>query len=167
MIGIMGAGRPTPRALENARRFGRLAAKAGWIVLTGGRPAGVMDAASEGARSVPGSLTIGILPTGPDGPVSAHVDVAIFTAMGDARNAINVLSSDVVVACGAEGAGTASEVALALKTGRPLVLLDAAAPALGFFRSIARPGCLHEAETPEAAIALIEGRLGVPRWATA
>jgi len=150
--------------LEHARGLGRLAAEAGWVVLTGGRPAGVMDAASEGARSVPGSLTIGILPTGPDGPVSGHVDVAIFTGMSDARNAINVLSSDVVVACGVEGAGTASEVALALKTSRPLVLLDAAPPALDFFRSIARPGSLHEAETPEAAIALIEGRLGISRW---
>ena len=114
VIGVMGAGEPQPATLEAARRLGRLVAEAGWALLTGGRPAGVMEAASAGAKAVPGSLTIGILPTGPEGPVSSHVDVAIFTGLGDARNAVNVLSSDVVVACGVEGPGTASEVGLAL-----------------------------------------------------
>jgi uncharacterized protein (TIGR00725 family) len=122
-----------------------------------------MDAACAGAKSVPGSLTIGILPTGPDGPVSAHVDVAVFTALGDARNIINVLSSDVVVACGVEGPGTASEVALALKAGRPTVLLAPAATAAAFFRTLARKDIVHEVATPEAVIRLIEHQLGVPR----
>ena len=160
----MGAGEPEPATLEAARGFGRLVAEAGWTLLTGGRPAGVMEAASAGAKAVPGSLTIGILPTGRDGPVSVHVDVAIFTGLGDARNAVNVLSSDVVVACGVEGPGTASEVALALKAGRPTVLLRPTPAAAAFFRSVARGGTLHEAATPEAAIALIEHRLSVPRW---
>ena len=66
----MGAGEPEPATLEAARRFGRLVAEAGWILLTGGRPAGVMDAASAGAKEVPGSITLGILPSGPGGPVS-------------------------------------------------------------------------------------------------
>jgi len=38
-----------------------------------------------------GGLTIGILPSDPDGPVSRYVDVAVFTGLGDARNAVNVL----------------------------------------------------------------------------
>jgi len=42
--------------------------------------------------------------------------------MGHARNAINILSSQVVIACGM-GPGTASEVALALKSGKPTLLL--------------------------------------------
>jgi uncharacterized protein (TIGR00725 family) len=159
----MGAGEPRPATLEAARRLGRLIAEAGWILLTGGRPAGVMDAASAGAKEVPGSLTLGILPSGPEGPVSAHVDVAVFTGIGDARNVVNVLSSDVVVACGVEGPGTASEVALALKTGRPTVLLAASREASAFFRGLARSQDLHEAATPEAAIALIEQRLGIAR----
>lgn len=164
IIGVMGAGEPGPATLEAARRFGRLVAEAGWALLTGGRPAGVMEVANAGAKSVAGSLTIGILPTGPDGPVSVHVDVAIFTDLGDARNAVNVLSSDVVVACGVEGPGTASEVALALKAGRPTVLLMATQTSTAFFRTVARAGVLHEAATPEAAIELIEHRLGIPRW---
>lgn len=160
----MGASAPSAAALEAARHLGRLAAQAGWAVLTGGRPAGIMDAALAGAKSVPGSLTVGILPTGPDGPVSAHVDVAVFTGVGEARNVINVLTSDVVVACGVEGPGTASEVALALKLARPTILLAAAPAASAFFRELAEPGSLHEVHTPDAAIEIIERRLGVRRW---
>ena len=113
---------------------------------------------------MPGSLTIGILPTGPDGPVSAHVDVAVFTGVGDARNAINVLSGEVVVACGVEGPGTASEVALALTAGRPTVLLAPTPAASAFFRTVVGRERLYEAQTPEAVIALIEVQLGIPRW---
>ena len=44
------------------------------------------------------------------------------TNLADARNLINVLTSDVVVAC-AGSAGTLSEVALALKNGKTVLLL--------------------------------------------
>ncbi|MGH7753514.1 MAG: cytochrome [Gemmatimonadales bacterium] len=160
----MGASEPQSATLHAARQLGRLLAEAGWVVLTGGRPAGVMEAACAGAKSVPGSLTIGILPTGPDGPVSAHIDVALFTGVGEARNVINVLSSDVVVACGVEGPGTASEVALALRLARPTVLLATAPAASAFFRTIAGRGMLHEVQTPGSVIEFIERQLGIPRW---
>ncbi len=164
VIGVMGASAASPTTLELARTLGRLVAEAGWVVLTGGRPAGVMDAACAGARMVAGSLTIGILPSGPEGPVSPRVDLAIFTGIGEARNAINVLSSDVVVACGVEGPGTASEVALALRLGRPTILLAPGSSATAFFREIAGETTLHQASTAEAAIDLIEHRLGIGRW---
>jgi len=160
----MGASEPRPDTLATARRLGGLLAEAGWVVLTGGRPAGVMDAACAGAKSVSGSLTLGILPTGPDGPVSEQVDVAVFTGANEVRNVINVLTSDVVIACGVESAGTASEVALALKLGRPTVLLAAEPEAIAFFRTIGGQGTLLEAATPEAAVDLIERTLGLPRW---
>jgi uncharacterized protein (TIGR00725 family) len=163
----MGASEDEPALLDTAHRLGRLVAEAGWVVLTGGRPAGVMEAACAGAKSVPGSLTIGILPTGPAEPVSAYVDVAVLTGLGEARNAVNVLSSDVVVACGVNEAGTASEVALALKAGRPTVLLAPAASAVAFFGGVAATGALHAVETPEAVIALLEEQLGIPRWPSA
>jgi uncharacterized protein (TIGR00725 family) len=164
VIGVMGASETGPGTLEAAHRLGRLVAEAGWVLLTGGRPAGVMEAVSAGAKSVAGSLTVGVLPTGPDGPVSAQVDLAVFTALGEARNAINVLSSDVVVACGVEGPGTASEVALAMKARRPTVLLGAAPAAVAFFQSVAGGQALHQAETPEAVIEIIEHSLRIPRW---
>ena len=136
IIGVMGAGEPSPRHLALARELGREIAKAGWILLTGGRDLGVMDAASAGAKEIAGSLTLGILPEA-SSRVSSHVDVAVFTDLGNARNNINVLTSDVVVACGVEGPGTASEVALALKSGKPVVLLAADEAALRFFQGMA------------------------------
>ena len=160
----MGAGEPRPEALDAARRLGRLVAEAGWILLTGGRPAGVMEAASAGAGSVPGSLTLGILPSGPDGPVSEHVDVAVFTGLGEARNAINVLSSDVVVACGVEGPGTASEVGLALRLDRPTILLAPSPEAAAFFRTIQGTARLYQVGTPDAVVEMIEHRIGIDRW---
>jgi uncharacterized protein (TIGR00725 family) len=163
IIGVMGAGEPGLTTREAARRLGQLVAEAGWVLLTGGRPEGVMEAANAGAKSVPHSLTIGILPSGPEGPVSAYVDVAVFTGLGDARNAVNVLSSDVVVACGVEGPGTASEVALALKARRPTVLLGASTAASTFFRTLPGGHALLEAGTPEGVIALIEEHLGLPQ----
>lgn len=165
VIGVMGAGDADRATVAAARRLGRLLAEAGWIVLSGGRPAGVMDAVSEGAKEVPGSLTIGILPCAPeDGEVSAHVDVAIFTDMGQARNVVNVLSSDVVVACGVGGPGTASEVALALKTARRTILLNPSNAAAEFFRGVAGRDTLHEAPTPDGVVTLIEQRIGIRRW---
>ena len=156
----MGAGAPGAAALEAAYELGRLAAQAGWVVLTGGRAAGI-----AGAKEVPGSLTVGILPSGRDGSVSDHVDVAVYTGVNQARNVINVLTSDVVVACGVEGPGTASEVALALKLSRPTVLLAASPAAWAFFSELAEPGQLHAVQTPAAAVELIEHRLGIPRRA--
>jgi uncharacterized protein (TIGR00725 family) len=122
VIGVMGGANVSTEVSTMAEELGRRIAEAGYVLLTGGRPAGVMDAASRGARAA-GGLTVGVLP-GPDpDDASAHVDIAIATNLADARNLINVLSSDVVVACPG-GAGTLSEVALAVKNGRPLVLLD-------------------------------------------
>lgn len=155
VIGVMGAREPSPSQRSAARRLGRLIAESGWILLTGGRPAGVMDAASAGAKEVAGSLTLGILPGGHGDAVSAHVDVAVFTGLGDARDAVNVLSSDVVVACGVEGPGTAAEVALALNAGRPTILLGAPDAVLDFYRPLDSTGLLHCAPTPETAVELI------------
>ena len=56
--------------------------------------------------------------------MSEAVDLPIVTDLGNARNNINVLSSNVVIACGM-GLGTASEVALALKNHQPDNLIKA------------------------------------------
>jgi uncharacterized protein (TIGR00725 family) len=157
IIGVMGAGEgATERDLSFAWRLGQLIAQKGWVVLTGGRYAGVMHEASKGAKSVLGSLTVGVLPSESD-VVSPHVDLAIFTGMGSARNVINVLSSQVVVVCGSGGPGTASEAALALKVGRPLILLCPSQEAESFFRTL--PGILYVTEAPEEVIELIASRL--------
>jgi len=102
----MGPGdKATTSDINRAYHLGQLIADNGWVLLTGGRNVGVMDAASRGAKMV-GGLTIGILPSNDTRAMSDAVDIAIVTDMGNARNSINVLSSDVVIACGM-GIGTA------------------------------------------------------------
>jgi hypothetical protein len=70
-------------------------------------------AVSRGAKEVPGSLTIGILPS-QSSDVAPDIDVAIVTDVHNARNNIITLSSDAVIACGIEGPGTTSEIPLCL-----------------------------------------------------
>lgn len=150
IIGVMGGGESSAEACALAEAFGRLVARAGWILLCGGRPVGVMEAVARGAHEA-GGLAVGILPGRRDDPaeVSRYLDVAVLTGMGDARNAINVLTSHVIVACSG-GPGTVSEVALALKGGRPVVLLGWDAPAR-VFPSYVDDGRLRVAATPEEA----------------
>lgn len=163
VIGVMGSGEPTSGCLSAARELGRLLAERGWVVLTGGRPEGVMAAASAGAKEIAGSLTLGILPGGSGaGP---DVDIAVFTGMGEARNAINVLTGDVIVACGVEGSGTLSEVALALRADKIVILLQASEPARSFFRSFPTGGRLLEAAVPGEVVRILEEELAIPRWA--
>ncbi|MDJ0675434.1 MAG: TIGR00725 family protein [Calothrix sp. MO_167.B42] len=151
IIGVMGPGdKATKTDLDNAFKLGKLIAQQGWILLTGGRNVGVMDATSRGAKSA-GGLTIGILPRNHPQGISEAVDVAIFTDMGNARNNINVLSSHVVIACGM-GAGTASEVALAVKNRKPVVLLTNDHSSKAFFQKLA-PEKVYVVESVANAIA--------------
>jgi uncharacterized protein (TIGR00725 family) len=161
-VGIMGAGSPGEKSLAAAGHLGRLVAERGWIVLTGGRPVGVMAAACAGAKEVPGALTLGILPDSDSG-AGPDVDLAVFTGLGDARNVINVLTSEVVVACGVEGPGTASEVALALKSGKPVILLGASDSAVSFWSTLPVAGRLFHVSDPLEAIRLMEEELRLPR----
>jgi hypothetical protein len=150
IVGVMGPGEgATGEETSAARELGALVAREGWVLLTGGRAAGVMGAASRGAREA-GGLTLGILPTADAGDASEFVDVAVVTGMGQARNQINVLTSRVVIGCGT-GAGTASEIALALKARKPVILLLASDEARAFFASLGR-GAVHFADSPREAV---------------
>jgi uncharacterized protein (TIGR00725 family) len=150
IIGIMGSGKATPHE-HLAYTLGRRVAEAGYTLLTGGG-AGVMEAASRGAAEA-GGLVIGVLPH--DRPAgnypNPYVHIPIFTGMGDARNAINVNSSDVVI-CLPGGAGTLSEVALALKCGKHVVVVS-------WPELVLPPECpsdlVHRAADAEEAMAIV------------
>ena len=152
IIGVMGAGVATPKDLQLAYELGKAIAQNNWVLLTGGRT-GVMDAASRGAKAG-GGLVIGILPGKDTAEMSDAVDIPIITDMGNARNNINVLSAQVIVACSI-GLGTASEVALALKDRKPVILLQPTELTYQFFASLTDE-LLFSAETVEKAIALVE-----------
>jgi uncharacterized protein (TIGR00725 family) len=151
IIGVMGQGEGASDADARAAfELGAMIAREGWILLTGGRAAGVMDAASRGAKSA-GGLTVGVLPNDDDAAASDALDIAIITGLGQSRNNVNVLTSRVVISCGAAGAGTASEIALALKAQKPVILLVATEAARAFFTSLDRDRIFF-AETPREAI---------------
>lgn len=124
-----------------------------WIVLTGGRSFGVMDAAMKGARDA-GGLTIGILPDNTDANASMNADIRIVTGMGSGRNLINVLSSHILVVLGM-AAGTASEVSLAIKSNKKVILLKQDPLTIEFFKKIGTYRILT-ANTIAEAITCIE-----------
>lgn len=135
IIGVMGPGAgATERDKTRAYELGKMIAENGWVLLSGGRNVGVMDAVSRGAHDA-GGLVIGILPGKDGNDASEGVDIPILTGMGGGRNVINVLSSDVVIACGM-GAGTASEVAHAIKIGKSVILLEVGEEAKQFFQRL-------------------------------
>ncbi len=117
-VTVVGSGGRIPREVYwMAEELGRSIASRGAVLITGGR-GGVMEAVCKGAKEK-GGLTIGILPES-EKDANPYVDVSIVTGMGDARNVINVKSADVVIALHG-GAGTLSEIALALKAGKRVI----------------------------------------------
>ena len=159
IIGVMGPGEnATPDDNELAFELGRAIAEQGWIVLTGGRSFGVMDAAMKGAREVDG-LTIGVLPNDNAVNASDHADIKILTGLGSARNVVNVLSSHIVVVIGM-AAGTASEVALALKSNKKVILLKQDEITIRFFKNVGTYKVMI-ASTIDEVIAMIKDYLTV------
>ena len=156
VIGVMGGGSVSAADAADAYELGRLIARQGWVLLNGGRRAGIMDASARGAAEN-GGTTIGILPGDSDADLSSHIHIPVLTGMGSGRNVINVLSSRVVVACSG-GAGTVSEIALALKHGRPVVVMNFDTGEI--FESYRTGGQLHAVSSPQAAIETIKALLG-------
>ncbi len=120
-VAVVGAGECDPATAKLAEQVGELLARAGAVVVCGGM-SGVMEAVCRGAKRA-GGTTLGILPTSSRADANAWVDVAVPTGMGEMRNALVVRSADALIAIGGEF-GTLSEIAFALKIGKPVVGLD-------------------------------------------
>ena len=141
VIAVIGAGSAPAALAKLAYEVGREIARCGATLINGGR-SGVMEAAAAGARSL-GGRTIGILPGYDRSAANRHIEFAIATGMGEARNAIIVASADAVIALAGEG-GTLAEIGFAMKMNRPIVALKS-------WPEIPR---LHRANTPADAVAL-------------
>jgi uncharacterized protein (TIGR00725 family) len=115
---VVGASEASGEQFAAAEEVGRLLGERGAVVVSGGR-GGVMEAACKGAREG-GGTTLGILPGLDRAEANPYVDVAVPTGLGEARNALVVRAADSLIAVGG-GYGTLSEVALALKAGKPVV----------------------------------------------
>lgn len=116
-VSVIGGSRVDAETADTAETVGRLLAADGHELVCGGL-GGVMEAAARGAAEA-GGRSIGILPGHEQSAANPHIEVAIATGLGDARNALVVLNGDAVIAVDG-GPGTLSEIGFALVYGRPI-----------------------------------------------
>lgn len=121
-VGVIGAGKCSNEMKQMAEEVGHGIASEGAVLVCGGL-GGVMEAAARGAKKK-GGMTIGILPGSDKSDANDYIDIPIPTGIGQARNMVVVNSSDVVIALPGKF-GTLSEMAFAMKLGKPLVSLSA------------------------------------------
>ncbi|MBN9374086.1 MAG: TIGR00725 family protein, partial [Cellulomonas sp.] len=119
-VAVVGPSSSTAEQDETAERLGGELARRGHVVVCGGG-GGVMAAVSRGSAGA-GGLVVGLLPGLDRTEGNPHLTVAIPTGLGELRNWLVVRAADVVVAVGGSW-GTLSEVALAVRTGVPVVAL--------------------------------------------
>ena len=118
IVGVIGAGTADPELERTAAEVGRRIAGQGWLLVCGGL-GGVMAAACRGAREA-GGTTVGILPGSDPAAANPDVDIPIATGFGEGRNVVIVRTADLLIAVGGEY-GTLSEIAFALKAGKPVI----------------------------------------------
>ncbi|GFK94505.1 Cytokinin riboside 5'-monophosphate phosphoribohydrolase [Fundidesulfovibrio magnetotacticus] len=119
-ISVIGAGECGPDVEAVAHRLGTLIAQNGFDLLCGGRM-GVQRAACRGAKEA-GGFTIGLLPGLDFTQANEFVDVPVVTGLGHMRNFLVVKNGAAAVAVEG-GAGTLSEIGLAMKSGIPVVAI--------------------------------------------
>ncbi len=128
IIAVVGPSEPKPSEARAACIAGKLAAEAGFAVATGGL-GGCMAEALRGAKEE-GGLTLGILPGSDPREANPFVDLPLATGLGEMRNFLLVKVAYGVVAVG-RSPGTLSEVALAVRIGKPVFALGCSFPELG------------------------------------
>jgi uncharacterized protein (TIGR00725 family) len=152
-VAVVGAGQATEREFRLAQAVGEKIAALGHVLVCGGL-AGVMEGAAAGASQA-GGLSIGILPGADRRDANPYLTVTIPTGFSHGRNYLVVSAADGVIAIGG-GAGTLSEIGLALKLRRPVVLLESLdPPAAGL-----RDPLLRQAKTVDEALSLLNSHWG-------
>jgi uncharacterized protein (TIGR00725 family) len=121
-LAVVGAGAADPELADLSCQVGRAVAEAGAVLICGGL-GGVMEGACRGAVEA-GGLCVAILPGADPTTANPWATVVVATGLGHARNAVVVQSADAVIALPGSW-GTLSEIALARKSGRPVVGLGA------------------------------------------
>lgn len=119
-IAVVGPSAATPAEHALGEAVGRRIAEAGAVLVCGGM-GGLMEATASGCAKA-GGRSVGIVP-GERANANPYLTLVVATGMGEARNAIVVRTADAVIAVTGEY-GTLSEIALALKMGKPVVGLQ-------------------------------------------
>ncbi len=117
-VGVIGAGECTDSTYRTAQNLGFEIGKRDWILVCGGL-GGVMEAAAKGCTEA-GGMTLGILPGLKRDSANPYIRIALPTGLGEGRNLLVVRISDILVSISG-GYGTLSEMALALKAGKPVI----------------------------------------------
>ena len=120
-VSVIGGGDISSDAAELAYDLGVELAQRDHTVVCGGL-GGTMEAVCRGA-SAAGGQTIGILPGTDRSDANPHVDIAIATGLGHARNALVPLNGTVTIALPG-GPGTHTELGFATIYDRPVISLD-------------------------------------------
>ncbi|MGV7928586.1 MAG: TIGR00725 family protein [Spirochaetota bacterium] len=146
--------------LDDAYEIGRHIASRGWTLVCGGR-GGIMEAASHGAADA-GGIVLGILPGSDFSEANRYCSAVVASGIGFARNSMNVLSGEVVVAFGG-GMGTLTELAYAHQYGRPVILCVFAGGWISRFAEFTEIGGLsppvYEVHSLEEARSLLDSLL--------
>jgi len=120
-IGVIGGSECSDGVARLAEKVGAGIANRGAVLVCGGLT-GVMEAACRGAKQA-GGFTIGILPGHDRHEANQHVDIAIATGLGEARNLAIIRTADRLIAIDGSH-GTLSEIGFALRMGKWVVGLE-------------------------------------------
>ncbi len=151
-VAVVGPAEASESDTAAAYAIGAALAARGAVVLCGGM-GGVMAATAAGVRSASG-VCVGLLPGSDREGASPDLTVALPTGLGEVRNTLVVRAADAVIAVGGSW-GTLSEIALAMRSGRAVVVVggwqvvDAAGSPVPGLHFAASPG-----EAVDAVLAL-------------
>lgn len=120
-IAVVGGAQCTEKEYRVAYEVGAGIARHDAVLICGGG-SGVMEAAAKGIAEA-GGVSIGILPGDSSAQGNRFLTYAVATGLGEARNAVIASAADLMIAVGGEY-GTLSEIALALKMGKPVIVID-------------------------------------------
>lgn len=120
LIAVIGPGACSEEERQTAFEVGAEIARRGYGVVCGGL-GGAMEAASKGCVEFGGGC-VGLLPGIDLSEGNLYLTVAIPTGLGEGRNVLIARAGVGAIAVGGEF-GTLSEIAFALKLGKPVVTL--------------------------------------------
>ena len=120
-IAVVGGAQCSEEEYRIAYEVGTEIARHQAVLICGGG-SGVMEAAAKGAADA-GGASIGILPGEKSAQGNRFLSYAVATGLGEARNAVIARTADLMIAVGGEY-GTLSEIALALKMEKPVIVLN-------------------------------------------
>jgi uncharacterized protein (TIGR00725 family) len=145
-VTVIGRYDATESQYAQGMAIGRMLAELNLVAVTGGR-AGLMEAVARGCVEA-GGLSVGLLPGAEFNESNPYNTIVIPTGIGYARNSMNVLAADAVVAVGG-AAGTLSEMAYAWSYKKPIIAL---ATSGGWAERLAGACIDHRSSEPVIAV---------------